>query len=267
MAVAALASMLWTHHAMSAEAETVQPIVVELFTSESCGMCPPADAFLVDLDQDPGVLALSYHVTLWNFLGWPDPLSLPQNTRRQNIYNRRLRGRAPFTPQMVIEGAVSEPGGNRKRIRKTIERLREQREGQLPVRMALIHGDGTKGDGTKGNGKAHDHMVKISVGAVATTLANDGGENGGQVLLIAFRSHQDVTVRGGTNNGRLTTYVNAVYAIEPVAPWSGDPLTVSAPVPMDGDHMPDGIAVLVQSDLQGPIIGAQTITVAGHTDR
>ncbi len=234
------------------------PVVVELFTSESCGMCPPADAFLIDLDQEPGVIALSYHVTLWNFLGWRDPLSHSRNTRRQKVYNRRLRGRSPFTPQMVLDGMVSEPGARRDRIHDSITRLRDRRRGRfVPVDVALADGQ--------------EPMVTVRIGRMpAEANAADhqhNTDNDGRVLLVAFRSHRNVVVRGGTNDGRRTDYINVVYAIRDLSAWSGDPLTLSTQVPLDEGHTPEGLAVLVQAARQGPILGARTLALADDAGR
>src|SRR5690348_4653604 len=90
-----------------------RPIVVELFTSQGCSSCPPADALLNELAQRPDVVALGFHVDYWDYLGWKDPLSAPGSTQRQRDYARLLNQPTIYTPEMVIDGHLQLVGSDR----------------------------------------------------------------------------------------------------------------------------------------------------------
>ena len=97
-----------------------QPVVVELFTSEGCSSCPPADALIGELAKRPGVIALAYHVDYWDDRGWQDRFSLPEATLRQRGYVRRLEKSGAFTPQIVVSGDTSLVGSNRTAVEKAV---------------------------------------------------------------------------------------------------------------------------------------------------
>src|SRR5204863_8618576 len=98
-----------------------RPVVVELFTSQGCNSCPPANAFLNEMSkQRRDVLALAFHVTYWDRLGWKDPFSLLTATRRQAVYGRRF-GDGSYTPEMVVDGAASMVGSARGEVTSAIE--------------------------------------------------------------------------------------------------------------------------------------------------
>src|SRR3984957_5638449 len=98
-----------------------RPVVVELFTSQGCSSCPPADAYLRELTKDRrDVLALAFHVTYWDRLGWKDPFSLPAATQRQDVYGRRF-GDGSYTPEIVVDGAASMVGSDRRDVGSAIE--------------------------------------------------------------------------------------------------------------------------------------------------
>ncbi len=230
------------------------PVLVELFTSEACGMCPPADAFVADLAARDDVLPLSLHVTLWDFLGWQDPLAHPEHTLRQGVYNKRLRERGPFTPQMVIDGVVSQPGGKRRRVERSIAQRMDTRSSPIPVTMTMLTPDASDG--------SHGAMaVRIGVGA-APSRRTDDQPPAGRLLLMAYRSHWNVTVAGGSNAGRTANYVNAVYAIKPLAEWAGGPIEITHAVPMDAETPPGGLAAILQARDQGAILGLDVVTLS-----
>src|SRR5580698_4408400 len=103
-----------------------RPVVVELFTSQGCSSCPPANAFLNELSKQPSdVLALAFHVTYWDYLGWKDPFSLTLATDRQAQYGRRF-GDGSYTPEIVVDGAAGMVGSDRGEVNKTIAKARAQ---------------------------------------------------------------------------------------------------------------------------------------------
>jgi hypothetical protein len=119
------AAFCWQQPGSAAESA---PVVVELFTSQGCSSCPPADRLLGELAQRDGVLPLSFHVTYWDRLGWPDTFGLEASTRRQNDYADWLRLGTMYTPQMVIGGRIDVVGSSRGRVLEAIDLLGRQGE-------------------------------------------------------------------------------------------------------------------------------------------
>src|SRR5712664_4192849 len=126
------------------------PVVVELFTSEGCSSCPPADALLARLAEEPvdgnaQLIALEEHVDYWNDLGWADPFSSRDWTSRQNVYSGALGNVNPYTPQMVVDGTVEFVGSRTQKARETI--LKAASKTKIPVTLAQGNSNGT-GTGT-----------------------------------------------------------------------------------------------------------------------
>jgi hypothetical protein len=109
-------------------------VLVELFTSQGCSSCPPADALLAVLDRDPNVLVLSEHVDYWNHLGWKDPYSSSLFSERQQRYARRYGLQGPYTPQMVVDGGAQFVGSDSRQARSTIAAA--ARTAKQPVQLA-----------------------------------------------------------------------------------------------------------------------------------
>ncbi len=220
------------------------PIVVEQFTSQSCPKCPPADAFLVELAGHDDVIALSLPVDMWDFMGSKDELAKPEHTKRHKAYNKRLRGRSAFTPQVIIDGTDFEAGSRRTRITDIIEDHRINPGYAIPV------------DATVNNGIIRAEIGQGLPGSAPAT-----------VYLFAYRSHWNTEIKSGANKGRAIDYANVVFAIEDLGTWTGGPLTVSAPVPSDEDGPPEGLALIVQTDGLGPIVGAAQIDLTAPAAR
>ncbi len=129
-AAAALALAL----GLPVRADERTPVVVELFTSQGCSSCPPADAFLGELARREDVLALGFHVDYWNYIGWRDPFSSPSHSQRQQDYARRFGENRVYTPQMVVDGRAEFPGGKRGTAFAEIERAarRPKAEARAP---------------------------------------------------------------------------------------------------------------------------------------
>src|SRR5215831_2849177 len=116
-----------------------RPIVVELFTSEGCSSCPPADKLLAELASRPDVLALSFHVDYWNGLGWKDPYSSHEATERQNHYATLLDLGTVYTPQIVVDGKWQAIGSDRADVEHALGLARRDRQ-EVPVTLGLDHG-------------------------------------------------------------------------------------------------------------------------------
>ncbi len=244
--------------AESAPAAT--PIVVELFTTQTCPMCPPADAFLVDLSQDPDVLALSFLVELWDFMGWEDPLASPENSKRHKTYNKMLHQRGVFTPQIILNGQVSRAGSRRESVRAAVAQFKAGKTRTVPVRTSLID-----------NNSALRITIPATVPpataapATADQAGNETASTGRPcaVYLAAFRTYRDLKIAGGRNEGRMVTYTNAVFDFAHIADWDGtSALDVTASIPDDDMGPAEGLAVLVQDGTVGPIVGASAVYLA-----
>jgi len=115
------------------KSDNPNPIVVELFTSQGCSSCPSADKLLSELSKNENVLALSFHVSYWNSLGWKDPYSSGQFTERQRAYARKLHLSSIYTPQMIVNGSSEFVGSNRSRAQSEINKATSSQEVNLKV--------------------------------------------------------------------------------------------------------------------------------------
>src|SRR5581483_6486852 len=209
-----------------------RPVVVELFTSQGCSSCPPANAYLNEMvRQRRDVLALAFHVTYWDRLGWKDPFSMAAATDRQAVYARRF-GDGSYTPEMVVDGAISMVGSDRERVGPSIERAKRESETAASVNVTR-------------NGE----QLAIEVGA---------GKGSGRVLLIGFDHEHTTAVRHGENGGRSLTEANVVRSMRAVGQWSGSVLRLNERFPEGQD-----IAVVLEAP-DGRIIGASRLG-AGST--
>jgi hypothetical protein len=182
-------------------ASTAPRVVVELFTSQSCSSCPPADALLQALVAErPEVLALSWHVTYWDRLGWRDRFSLAAATERQRRYAGTLGARTVYTPQVVIQGRRDAVGSDRAAVLAAIA-------GAAPPAAALTAG-------LQGN------AVQITAGA---------GPGSGELLLVGFDPHHVTAIGGGENGGRTLSHSHVVRSLASLGPWQGRAMTVEAP--------------------------------------
>lgn len=201
-----------------------RPVVVELFTSQGCSSCPPANAYLRDLSKDRAdVLPLAFHVTYWDRLGWKDPFSLEAATQRQDLYGRRF-GDGSYTPEIVVDGAAGMVGSRRGDVGAAIERAKRNSRTAAAISV------------TK-NGQ----QVSIQVGA---------GSGSGRILLIGFDREHTTAVGRGENGGRTLTEANTVRSIRPVGQWSGAALRINEQFPEGQD-----VAVVLEAP-DGQIVGA-----------
>jgi len=201
-----------------------KPVVLELFTSQGCSSCPPADALLRELARRDDVLALGFHISYWDRLGWKDPLSSEASTERQRSYARRLNGGQIYTPQMVIEGSGDMVGSNRAAVLAALHEAR-------PVAAAAVT-------------FAPDRR-SVRIGA---------GTGDGSVLLVRFIRHQTTEVAAGENAGRILQDANGVRSLTTLGEWTGPARDFPIQPPAAGE----GLALLVQA-ADGKILAAGTV--------
>jgi hypothetical protein len=220
LAPLALAAALAPVAAIAAD----RPVVVELFTSQGCSSCPPANAYLNELARDRSdVLALAFHVTYWDRLGWKDPFSMEAATERQARYGHKF-GDGSYTPEIVIDGASSHVGSRRDEVSPAIDAAKRQGPTAASVSVA----------------KAGDRL----------TIDVADGSGNGRVLLVGFDRDHETAIRRGENGGRTLRESNVVRSFREVGDWQGKALHISEKFP-DGEDA----AVIVQAP-DGRIVGA-----------
>ncbi len=234
--IAAIALALSWPTAVANAGSPAKPTVVELFTSQSCYSCPPAEAFLGELAQRDDVIALEFHVDYWNDLNygaagkWRDLFSKPAYSRRQRVYAQSLPGGRVYTPQMVIDGRYEAVGTRRTDVLGAIQRA----------------------DGT-----AAEHLnVAVSSrpsGGVAIRL--DGPvKSPGVIWLVRYDKVYRTDVKAGENKGKALTNYNIVRSLQRLGDWRGSTQVIEVPDLALGAGQ--SCAVIVQSEAQGPMLGA-----------
>jgi hypothetical protein len=203
-----------------------RPVVVELFTSEGCSSCPPADALLAELANRPNVLALSFHVDYWDRLGWKDPSSSPEATARQERYARLLGIDTVYTPQIVVDGRREAVGSDRAGVERALDAASRE-PSAVPVTLSFNNGE-----------------ARIALGRGGVTAS-------ASVVLIGFDRRRVDTVERGENSGRTLTHVDVVRGIEEVGRFSGQASQIVSTPPWQSDRL----AVVVQAS-DGQILGA-----------
>jgi hypothetical protein len=208
-------------------AGTARPAVVELYTSQGCSDCPPADAQLGELARRSDVLALAFHVDYWDRIGWRDRFELPAAKERQFAYVRHFANDWVYTPQMIVDGVDDVVGGDAIRIDSL---LAAPRLG-IPVHIVVRPAE-----------------LQIEVDAEA-------GAPAAEVTLVSYVREAVTAIGRGENAGRTLREYNIVRSCDTVADWHGTAATFRIPrsrLPGDAER----IAVLLQRKGPGPIIGA-----------
>ena len=210
-------------------------IVVELFTSQGCSSCPPADAFLAELARRDDVIALSLPIDYWDFLGWKDTLADPAFTQRQRAYADALGIAGVYTPQMVIDGSVDAVGSRRALVEEAVTKREMARTANVSLIVSPLE----------------DRLrIRIGEGPVASDAT---------LWLARFSRKIEVKIDRGENRGRTLTYTNVVRDFSPVAMWTGKPLEIDlAKKDLRGPGY-DGCALLLQEKGVGPILAATEI--------
>jgi len=217
--LAAIAALLLA----ATPAAQARPVVVELFTSEACSSCPPAESFLGHLAQNPGILALAFHVTYWNGPAWTDKFSLTAATDRQTNYAALMGQDNVFTPQAIIDGTTSVTGSDQSAMTNAIAAAQSEQAPAIPVAITQTG------------------MLTIKIGA---------GAGNAQIWLFGYDSRHTTQIGGGENDGATVTETNVVRSITPLGGYTGIPVSYTIPRPA-GEH----VAVVVQA-ASGAVLGA-----------
>jgi hypothetical protein len=219
--------------------------LLELFTSQGCSSCPPADKLLGELAKDPSLVALSLPIDIWDYLGWKDTLALPGHTVRQRAYAEQRGDRQVYTPQMVVNGSMHVVGSDRTAIEQAIaETDRNPAVMSVPVLVSAGGDDLT-----------------------VTVKAAPNGRPGGEVWLCPLVTAIAVPVGRGENRGRTLIYHNVVRAWRKLGDFAGTDETWSVPLSKLENGAVDAAAVMVQEgtrDKPGVILGA-TLTPLART--
>lgn len=216
--------------------------VLELFTSQGCSSCPPADVLLQQFSQRDNVLALSFPVSYWDHLGWRDTLAKDAYNERQRDYAAARGDREIYTPQMVVNGMAHAVGSQKSAIEAAMSRTdRQLRAAWVPV--SLEYG------GSDAQLKAGD--------------APAGSEfRTGKLWLACYSNSVTVDIGRGENTGREITYTNVVRHLIPAGNWEGREARYKVKIPQ-GPHF-DGCAALLQSDKNHAMLGASVVTAAAQ---
>lgn len=193
--------------------------VLELFTSQGCSSCPPADRLLSSFARDPNKVALTFPIDYWDFIGWKDTLAEPAFTARQRAYALARGDSHIYTPQAVVDGLVDAVGSDRAAIEHDIASYKGH-NGALTVPIAIHESEG---------------VLHIHVGAGNGTQAS--------VYVLRVIRSRTVTIGRGENSGRSLTYTNVVRAMRKIGDWNGAAQDFSL-MELRGDD--EGYVVLVQ---------------------
>lgn len=213
--------------------------VIELFVSQGCMSCVAADRAMSYLAVQQDIVALAYHVDYWNYRGWTDPLSRPENSNRQYGYAHTLGRSGVYTPQAILNGREQQKGTDVAVLNKRLDVMRARGSGlHVPIRAVSRGG-----------------KLKITVGE---------GSGEADIVVVYFRKRQDMEITKGTNEGQKVSNWNSVTDVQTVGVWSGEETKLVLPSKVMGEDKSDGCAILVQ--MRGPngepgaILGATILT-------
>ncbi len=183
---------------LATRAATANPVLIELFTSQGCSSCPPADELAAELVNDPNNIVLSFNVDYWDYLGWRDTLAKPEYTQRQYDYAKSRGDGSVYTPQMIVNGGAHAVGSKQRDVQREIERGREQ----------LMSAN-----------------IKLAVSGKSISVEIPGVEVEGEATLwlMAVEPRVVQKIVRGENSGKDITYVNVVRNLVPAAMWNGEP--------------------------------------------
>lgn len=219
--------------------------LLELFTSQGCSSCPPADKLLGEFATQPSIVALSLPIDMWDYLGWKDTLALPGHSIRQRAYARLRGDRQVYTPQMVVNGVTHVVGSDRAAIERAIaESDHDAAVMSVPVLLAAASSD-----------------LSVTLKSAPAALA---APTEAEVWLCPLSSAVTVAIGRGENGGRTITYRNVVRGWRKLGAYSGAEATWSVPLAQIADGHIDAAAVIVQNgsrEKPGIVLGAALLPV------
>ncbi|MFP4239449.1 DUF1223 domain-containing protein [Rhodosalinus sp.] len=206
---------------------TERGVVVELFTSQGCSACPPADELLADLAEREGVIALALHVDYWDYIGWKDSFAQPRFTQRQKAYARANHDRSVFTPQIIVGGQDRVMGA---KAMKVMDLIAAHAQTPQPVSLSLVRDEGR----------------------LTVALSAERAMGPADVQLVRYRPSSNVHIKRGENAGRTFDYANVVTDWKVLGRWDGQaPLRLR--VEAEGDSP---VVVIVQEAGHGRVLAA-----------
>jgi hypothetical protein len=209
------------------------PMVVELFTSEGCSSCPPADALLGELAQRQYVLPLSFHVDYWDYIGWKDRFADPVYTRRQHAYAEAQGSSMVYTPQMIVAGAIDVVGSDRKAVESALKTAYTR---NTMYRVTVVR---------EKDGRVVVQFPEAQIGVPAT------------VWLVTYQKSEQSHVKAGENAGRDLMTFNVVRSLQKVGMWTGPATEIELKLDQKAKaNSPDACAIIANQAEHGPIIAA-----------
>ncbi len=221
----------WLRPAMAA---ATRPVVVELFTSQGCSSCPPADQLLGEIKTMPGVIAISINVDYWDYLGWRDTLADKSHSQRQYDYARARGDMDVYTPQIIVDGGSHYVGSNRSVVLAAIKRALEAQP-RNPVGMSIA-----------------DDSDEITV----SVSGQPGPAEKSTIWLMPIAPQIAVKIEKGENTGRDIVYHNVARRIIPAGVWQGEPVTLRLAKKTLLTPECTACVALLQTGAVGPVIGA-----------
>ena len=218
--------------------------VVELFTSQGCSSCPPADRIIGELAKDPSIIALSMPIDYWDYLGWKDTLADSRFSARQKAYSRVRGDRDVYTPQVIVNGSVHVIGSDRSKIEGAIGDTKKAEDVMsVPVSMTLA-----------------GRQITVTVAASNKNPAAAHGE----VWICSVSKAVPIAIGRGENRGQKVTYYNVVRNLLKVGDWNGSSGSWTVPLENISREGVDAAVVYVQDgsrDKPGPMLGAAYTTL------
>ena len=235
-ALLSVSALSQSGRAQAPETQNTTPVLLELFTSQGCSSCPPADELLNKLRNQPGVITLSFSVDYWNYLGWHDTLSTPENSARQRDYALARGDGRVYTPQVVVDGIKHVNGANEAAIEMAI-RTTERRLRDVKVSVTM---------------RAEGDSLVVDV----SQAPENSDMRRATVWLAVAKDEETVVITRGENRGQKITYSHPVRDVMPVGVWNGEAVSLRLPLKDLHGIGGDCLVAMLQVEGAGPILGA-----------